>query len=191
MFTVGIDVGGSTTKIVGYNENDGMFSPIQVKANDAVASIYGAFGKFISECKLSIDDISKVIITGVGSAYINDSIYNLPTFRVNEFTAIGLGGLRISGLESAVIVSMGTGTAFVKATGTEIVRIGGSGVGGGTILGLAALMLKKHDIDAVIALASKPLSVLHAAPISTVPVGSCVHAGPYNDCPQNACNMIP
>jgi type II pantothenate kinase len=49
---------------------------------------------------------------------------------------------------------MGTGTAFVKASGDEIARIGGSGVGGGTILGLASQILDKNDIDAVLALAS-------------------------------------
>jgi len=49
---------------------------------------------------------------------------------------------------------MGTGTALVKAVNSEITRIGGSGVGGGTVLGLASQMLGKNDIDAILALAS-------------------------------------
>ena len=43
--TIGIDVGGSTTKIVGF-DNGKMISPLFVKASDQLASVYGAFGKF-------------------------------------------------------------------------------------------------------------------------------------------------
>lgn len=42
---IGIDIGGTTTKIVGYS-NDSILSPILVKATDPVASVYGAFGRF-------------------------------------------------------------------------------------------------------------------------------------------------
>ena len=45
---IGIDVGGSTTKIVGF-EGERMINPTHVKAGDPVASVYGAFGKFTSE----------------------------------------------------------------------------------------------------------------------------------------------
>ena len=50
---VGIDVGGSTTKIVGLHKNE-IISPLLVKANDPVASIYGALGKFLSINKLQL-----------------------------------------------------------------------------------------------------------------------------------------
>ena len=46
---LGIDVGGSTTKIVGFRENENgreLISPQFVRANDPITSIYGAFGKF-------------------------------------------------------------------------------------------------------------------------------------------------
>ncbi|MFA7099554.1 MAG: pantothenate kinase, partial [Eubacteriales bacterium] len=56
---VGIDVGGSTTKIVGFNGKT-LLTPLSVKATDPVASIYGAFGKFASENKISLSNISKV-----------------------------------------------------------------------------------------------------------------------------------
>ena len=45
---LGIDIGGSTTKIIGYRDGK-IFSPLLVKANDPKASLYGAFGKFMSE----------------------------------------------------------------------------------------------------------------------------------------------
>ena len=52
---IGIDVGGSTTKIVGYDQEQ-LFSPLLVKANDPVSSIYGAFGRFLNENKLQLNE---------------------------------------------------------------------------------------------------------------------------------------
>ena len=53
--TIGIDVGGSTTKIVGFYEKDGaleLIEPQFVRANDPITATYGAFGKFtLKECK--------------------------------------------------------------------------------------------------------------------------------------------
>lgn len=146
---IGIDVGGSTTKIVGLDDCN-IFSPMIVKANDPVSSVYGAFGKFLSSNKLTLGDIEKVMITGVGSSYIKDKIYGIPTGRVDEFLAIGMGGLFLSGLEKAIIVSMGTGTALVAANKDEAKHMGGTGVGGGTLLGLSNLILNVRSFDDLI-----------------------------------------
>ena len=152
MTRIGIDIGGTATKIVGVKDG-AMFSPKKVKATDPVTSAFGALGKFMIENSLAIDDIDKIIITGVGSAHIKNKIYNIPTAAVDEFIAIGMGGLKLAGLESAVIVSMGTGTAVVKATPGVIAHIGGTGVGGGTLLGLSQLCLNMRDFDSIIELA--------------------------------------
>lgn len=139
---VGIDVGGSTTKIVGF-DGDKLLAPGLVKANDPVASIYGGFGKFTSDNGISLSDIEKVMITGVGSAFIGNNIYGLDAVRVNEFIANGKGGLYLSGMDEAIIVSMGTGTAFVYANSKtgEYTHLGGTGVGGGTLVGIADKLL--------------------------------------------------
>ena len=42
---VGIDVGGSTTKIVGFDPDGRLLSPIFVQATDPVTSVYGALGR--------------------------------------------------------------------------------------------------------------------------------------------------
>jgi len=146
---LGIDIGGSTTKIIGYRDGE-MFSPLLVKANDPKASLYGAFGKFISENNLKLDDVNKVMITGVGSSVISDQLFNIPIERIDEFKAIGRGGLFLSGLDNAIIVSMGTGTAFVAANKEKIHHVGGSGVGGGTLLGLSNRMLNVRDFDDIV-----------------------------------------
>ena len=47
----------------------------------------------------------------------------------------------MSGLDRAVVVSMGTGTAYVMADKGRVSHLGGTGVGGGTLLGLSGLTL--------------------------------------------------
>ena len=111
---IGIDIGGSTTKIVGF-DNGAIFSPLLIKATDPIASIYGAFGKFISSNGLDLKDIERVMMTGVGSSFITSKLFGLPTGKVDEFRAIGMGGLFLSRLSRAIIISMGTGTALVRA----------------------------------------------------------------------------
>ena len=149
---IGIDVGGSTTKIVGFQGTE-LLNPMFVKANDPVASVYGAFGKFTTVNKIPLDKIDRVMITGVGSAFINEEIFGIPTTHVTEFEATGRGGLYISGLDEAIIVSMGTGTAIVHAKEGQITYMGGTGVGGGTIVGLSRKMLGISTVDHVIEIA--------------------------------------
>lgn len=152
MNVIGIDVGGSTTKIIGVR--DGVWStPLQVKASDPLTSIYGAFGRYIAEAGLGLQDISCIKITGVGSGCVKDQIYGIRTERIDEFRAIGLGGEKLSGLQRAIIVSMGTGTAFVHADGQNIFHMGGTGVGGGTLVGLSSLLLGVQNVDSIVELA--------------------------------------
>ena len=116
---IGIDVGGSTTKIVGV-EDKKIKNPMFVKATDPVTSLFGAFGKYIYDNNISLSNIEKVILTGVGSAYIDQPLYGLPTAKTDEFLANGLGAQYNTGLDSLLVVSMGTGTSFVKVQGSTI-----------------------------------------------------------------------
>ncbi len=141
---IGIDIGGSTTKIVGV-ENSRVISHLRVKASDPVTSAYGAFGRFLDENRLSIEDIKKVMFTGVGASFLNGELYGLPSERVDEFLAVGTGGRYLSGIENSIVVSLGTGTAFVSVKGSDIHHFGGTGVGGGTVTGLADKMLGVHS----------------------------------------------
>lgn len=150
---LGIDIGGSTTKIIGFSNNK-VISPLLVRANDPISSLYGAFGKFTNENKLQLSDISFVMVTGVGSSYVKERIYGIPTGKVEEFNAIGMGGLFLSDITNAIIVSMGTGTAFVKAEKNGNVKhLGGTGVGGGTLLGLSNKMLNIRHFEDLIGMA--------------------------------------
>ncbi|HHX72757.1 MAG TPA: type II pantothenate kinase [Clostridiales bacterium] len=148
-YVIGIDVGGSTTKTVGF-QNGTLISPIMVKASDPKASLFGGFGKFLEDNRLKLDEIERVMVTGVGSSILAGSIYGIPAYKVDEFRAIGKGGLFLSGLHHAIVVSMGTGTAIVAAGEDYVRHIGGTGVGGGTLLGLSNRMLNIRDFNALI-----------------------------------------
>lgn len=149
---IGIDVGGSTTKIVGI-AGDRIQNPIFVKAGDPLTSLFGAFGKYIYDNNIDLAEVEKVVLTGVGSAYIDQPLYGLPTAKIDEFLANGLGAQYRLGLDRLLVASMGTGTSFVRVEGERIEHIGGLGIGGGTILGLSKLMLKTSDFRQIVALA--------------------------------------
>lgn len=148
---IGIDVGGSTTKIGGFDLTGGerrLIEPLFVRATDPITSIYGAFGKFTDLNGLALTDIEKVMITGVGSSYVQRPIYSLPCEVTPEFRCIGLGGLYLSGLEKAIVASLGTGTALVHSErGKAPLYLGGTGVGGGTLMGLAKKMLGMENLE--------------------------------------------
>ena len=150
---IGIDVGGSTTKIVGFKEKV-MISPQFVQATDPLTSLYGAFGKFTSENGIELSGIEKVILTGVGSSYVTKPLYGLVCENANEFECVGRGGLFLSGLSEAIVISMGTGTAVVHARRDGYMKyLGGTGVGGGTLIGLSKKMLGIERIDHIVELA--------------------------------------
>lgn len=151
---IGIDVGGSTTKIVGFRGNS-IIEPMIVYATDPVTSLFGAFGKYIYENNLELSDIEKVMLTGVGSPYITQPLYGLSTAKADEFLANGLGGMYLSGLKKLIVVSMGTGTSLVRVNDNELEHIGGIGIGGGTIIGLSKLLLDTQDISQIINLANQ------------------------------------
>lgn len=150
---IGIDVGISTTKIVGIDEKGMVISPIRIKATDPITSLYGAFGKYLHDNKIKLDEIEHVMLTGVGAAYIDEHIYGLPTSKSKEFIADGLGAKYESKLDRMIVVSMGTGTSLVKCDGENIKHIGGIGIGGGTLAGLSRIMLKTDDIKQITNLA--------------------------------------
>ena len=134
--SLGIDIGGSTTKIVGLDSKGTVLSMLRVRAEDQVTSLYGALGNYLTSNHLALTDVRRVVLTGVGASYVDGNIYGLPTCKVDEFSASGTGALALSGQSSAVVVTMGTGTAFLHAGPQGVRHLCGSGIGGGTLGGL-------------------------------------------------------
>ena len=152
---IGIDVGGSTTKIVGIDNGSTIKSPMNIKANDPITSLFGAFGRYLYDNNISLKDVEHVMLTGVGASGVMTPIYGLPTSHVDEFQADGLGARFDSGLNQLIVVSMGTGTTLVRVDGDDISHIGGISMGGGTLQGLSRLMLNTSHINEVVSMASK------------------------------------
>ena len=151
---IGIDVGGSTTKIVGI-ENGEIRSPQFITAADPITSLFGAFGKYIYDNHIDLDAVEQVMLTGVGSAYVDGNLYGLPTARTDEFVANALGARFRSGLDRMIVVSMGTGTSFIKVDGENMEHIGGMAIGGGTLQGLSRILFHSHDFRHVVDMAMR------------------------------------
>jgi len=142
---IGIDIGGTTTNIIGYDGEE-IIHPITVKADDPTASAAGALGKFLSEGNRNLSDVRRIALTGVGAGIIGNSLFGLPVNHVGEFEAIGRGGTFLSKISKAIVVSMGTGTALVEVDSEKIKHWGGTGIGGGTIVGLSKYILGITDV---------------------------------------------
>ena len=149
---IGIDVGISTTKIVGLLDGKPS-APIRITAADPITSLYGAFGKYLHDNNIQLSDVEHVMLTGVGAGYVKNDVYGVATSRCDEFVADALGARFESKLDHVIVVSMGTGTSFVMADGDAISHIGGIGIGGGTLQGLSRVMLNTSDIKQVAAMA--------------------------------------
>ena len=151
---IGIDVGGSTTKIVGLENGTCIKSPMNISAKDPITSLFGAFGKYLYDNDIALDDVDHVMLTGVGASRVTTPIYGLPTTHIDEFLADGLGARFDSCLDQLIVVSMGTGTTLVRVDGDSVSHIGGISMGGGTLQGLSHLLLKTTDISEVVEMAS-------------------------------------
>lgn len=151
---IGIDVGGSTTKIVGL-DNGVVQAPMFITATDPITSLFGAFGKYIYDNGIELGSIEHVMLTGVGASGVTTPIYGLPTSKVGEFECDGLGAKHAIKTDPIMVVSMGTGTTLVRVEGDKIEHAGGISMGGGTLQGLSRLLLNKRNIAKVVELASR------------------------------------
>ena len=149
---IGIDIGATTTKAVSI-ENGKLIRKVKTKASDAVTAATGAFGKIVLENEIAMNVIKGIRITGVGASTIKSNIFGIPTSRVDEIQAIGTGGMFLSGMDNIIITNIGTGTAIIEANGRGISHFGGSGVGGGTIIGLAKKLLPTAEFSGIVKLA--------------------------------------
>ena len=141
---VGIDIGGSTTDAVLLDTD---LRVVSVEANDPIAAAAGALAKLVSDLRHPLSDITAIAATGGGARALGPELLGVPVHKVDEMTAIGVGGSSLAGKREALVVSMGTGTALVSVKGESIRHVGGTGVGGGTLLGLSKHLLNVARIE--------------------------------------------
>jgi type II pantothenate kinase len=105
-----------------------------------------------------MSNIGFLAVTGGKHLELGDYIDSTPIIHVNEIDAVGHGSMKLSGLseeESTIIVSAGSGTACIHAHKGIFTHCSGTGVGGGTVLGLSKLLLGTTDPEEIAALAEK------------------------------------
>lgn len=113
----------------------------------------------LTEGGLDPDAVTRLAVAGGRSTGLPDQIGRCQVTKVNEIPAIGRGGqalaeaLGVPRSAALLVVSAGSGTAAVAAQGGHYRHVSGSGVGGGTLLGLSRLILHTVDPQAIDALA--------------------------------------
>jgi type II pantothenate kinase len=151
---IGIDIGTTTTKAVSIQGGQ-VIHKVKTRALDAVTSATGAFGKMIVENGIDISKIHRIMITGAGAGKLKDDLFGIPTGKADEIQSIGTGGMFLAGRDNIIIANVGTGTAIIDVQNGAISHLGGSGMGGGTILGLAKKLLPVSEFNDVMKLAEK------------------------------------
>lgn len=141
---VGVDIGGSTTDAVYFGEE---LHVVTVEANDPLAAAAGALAKLTEELAIGLGDVRALAATGGGSRHLGARLLGIAVHKVSEIVAIGVGGATLANKNRALVVSLGTGTALVNVEHAQIQHVGGTGVGGGTLLGLAKHLLQVSRLD--------------------------------------------
>jgi len=135
MTRVALDIGASYSKLVVLKEGSQMTTRlIKTEGFEKTACV------LLRSAKQQYE-FEEAIVTGGGSAQLPSTLEDVSIKRVDEISAIGTGGLKLTGLKEAIVVSMGTGTAITHATPEKITHLGGTGVGGGTLIGLGKLLI--------------------------------------------------
>lgn len=143
--TLGIDVGASTTKLALVERR--RCKQVLRKADDetleaAVERIGGRAAK-------------RVCVTGVGASFIEQDVCGIPTVHVDEFNSLSLGATACAKKHNCVVVSIGTGTSFTRVTPMRAWHLGGSGMGGGLLYGMAKTLCQTDNMDELQALADQ------------------------------------
>ena len=90
-------------------------------------------------------DFSSIAVTGGNRELLPAFIDDRPVHRIDEVHAIGRGGLELAGVDRAIVTSAGSGTAVIAAGPDGAKHVTGSGVGGGTLVGLGRMLLDIAD----------------------------------------------
>jgi type II pantothenate kinase len=113
-------------------------------------------------------DVAWIAVTGGNRTALSSHLDGRAIHHVPEVQAIGRGGLALAGLERAVVASAGSGTAVVAAGPDGSRHVSGTGVGGGTLVGLARLLLGTVDPREIDALACAGSDTTHNLTIGEI-----------------------
>lgn len=143
---IGIDAGGTLTKLVYINDQNEFEFKI-FPSNDFT---------LVRDWIEQHPHIEEIGLTGGRTEQLLSVLKTMKSIEyVVEFEATFKGVkhlLRKSGidLERSIITNIGTGTSIHYMEGDSYVRVGGTGIGGGTLTGLSALITGIYDFEEII-----------------------------------------
>lgn len=134
---LGIDIGASTTKLA------------LVRRGTCIKTLRKEDGETLEQAidRFGISGVKRVYLTGVGASYVEGDVHGIPTQRVDEFLALSRGASRCAKKRNCLVVSIGTGTSFTRVTPIRAWHVGGTGLGGGTLKGLATKLCGAADME--------------------------------------------
>ena len=151
---VGIDAGGTLIKIV-YRSNGSEKELMKFTAEELDSAA--------SWVRKNIPLDARIGFTGGRGNRLRDLLPEYASaVEIPEFEATAEGAVRIMQREAGgqkaaterwVLVNVGTGTSLHVIEGAERLRLGGIGLGGGTIVGLTGMLCGLRDYDEIVRLA--------------------------------------
>jgi type II pantothenate kinase len=175
---VAIDFGLSNLKLV---YADAVGHVVQMRCRPAVRDVrMETIQDALAEDGHHIEEYSAVVVTGGRSAALPDTIEGVKVERIREVEAIGRGGLLAAGVDAALVVSCGSGTAAIAARPGDVKHVSGTAVGGGTLCGLGQLLFGIDD-----AVEIDRLALLGNASALDLTLRDAVH-GPLGSLPPDA-----
>lgn len=143
----GVDVGATLAKIV----TGGDVASGTVLASGDLARV---------RAEIAARQPRRVAATGGGAALLGERVGGAPVARVPEFDAWARGVAILAaaadlGLPAVHLVAcVGTGTSVLRVGAGPVVRVGGTAVGGGTLMGLGRLLTPARRFEDLVALAT-------------------------------------
>jgi type II pantothenate kinase len=147
---IGIDVGGTLTKVA-FFEKDHQLKLLHFPSADL---------HIVSEWITSYKEDIQIGLTGGRAEQLKTFLRSHENLHyLVEFDAT-IAGVNYQlkkdnhQFTDAVITNIGTGTSIHSLKGAEHERIAGTGIGGGTLLGMSALMTGIHQFDKIVELSA-------------------------------------
>lgn len=135
---LGIDFGASFTKAVLVDKHK------IVKRKIIESCSYESNESFLASIRNEFDTSARVSITGGRSHLVRNSSIRI----VEELDALSTGASLLSGTKGKLIASTGTGVCILRA-GNPPKHLLGTGVGGGTLIGLSRVLLGTDDFSRI------------------------------------------
>lgn len=127
--------------VIQASESQPRFFTVATEGDVTVAQFHRA----LAITGYGLESFSRIGVTGGQHRRLPATVSGRSLTAVDEVTAIGRGGLFLTQLPEALIVSAGSGTAMVAARRGDVHHATGSAVGGGTLQGLSQLLLGTAD----------------------------------------------